>query len=210
MVWCSDGTHQSTRRRDHMEKDEQQSVSRTTFTAFDFETTGLFPASDRIVEFGAVRFRDGEVVEEFQMLVNPGIPIGADAAKVSGIFDADVVNAPPVLEAMPRFLEFITDSVLIAHNAPFDLGFLRAAAALGGFGEVNNPVCDTQALSIKAFPGKKSYGLENLSKELGLPGYRAHRALDDAVMCMRLFLRCVDQLSFMGDLELGEVLTVQQ
>lgn len=193
-----------------MNIDTSQAVSRTLFTAFDFETTGLFPASDRIVEFGAVKFRDGAVVDTFEMLVNPGMAIGAEAAKVSGISDSDVVSAPPVLEVVPEFLRFIEGSVLVAHNAPFDMGFLRAASELAGHGTIENPVCDTQALAIKAFPGKRSYGLENLAGDLGLPPYRAHRALDDAEMCMKLFLRCSDELSFMGELELGEVLAAQQ
>jgi DNA polymerase III epsilon subunit family exonuclease len=189
---------------------KEQPVSETLFTAFDFETTGLFPASDRIVEFGAVRFKNGEILDSFEMLVNPGVPIGADAAKVSGITDSDVADAPPVIEAVPRFLDFIEGSVLVAHNASFDVGFLRAAVEIAKLGTIENPVCDTQGLAIKAFPGKRSYSLSNLAADLGLPAYRAHRALDDAQMCMRLFLKCADELSFMGELELGEVLSAQQ
>lgn len=193
-----------------MDIDRTQSVGETTFVAFDFETTGLFPASDQIVEFGAVRFRDGVVLDTFQILANPGMAIGAEASKVSGISDTDVIGAPPVLEVVPQFLRFIEGSVLVAHNAPFDMGFLRAAAEASGHGNIENAVCDTQALAIKAFPGKRSYGLENLAADLGLPAYNAHRALDDAEMCMRLFQRCADELSFMGELELGEVLAAQQ
>lgn len=182
-------------------------VAEVTFTAFDFETTGLYPASDRIVEFGAVKFRDGQVIEEFERLANPGMPIGADAAAVSGISDTDVAEATPVDQVIPEFVSFLGDTVLMAHNAPFDLGFLRAAVQVLGQQDVSNTIIDTQLLAMKAFPRRKSYGLQNLASELGLPSNRAHRALDDAVMCMRLFERCVAELSFMGDLELGEVLT---
>ncbi len=190
-----------------MSPDPSSPVTSVTFTAFDFETTGLYPASDRIVEFGAVRFIGASVIESFERLANPGIPISQDAATVSGIADADVANAPPVGRVVPEFLSFLGDTVLLAHNAPFDLGFLRAALLGLGLAEVENPVVDTQALAMRAFPRRKSYGLQNLATELGLPPNRAHRALDDAMMCMRLFLRCVDELSFMGDLELREVLT---
>lgn len=187
--------------------DPASPVASVTFTAFDFETTGLYPATDRIVEFGAVRFTGANVIESFERLANPGMPISQDAAVVSGIADADVAKAPPVELVVPEFLSFLGDTVLLAHNAPFDLGFLRAALQALGHGEVGNPVIDTQVLAMKAFPRRRSYGLQNLAAELGLPPNRAHRALDDAMMCMRLFLRCVDELSFMGDLELREVLT---
>jgi DNA polymerase III subunit epsilon len=190
-----------------MSSDPTASVSSVTFTAFDFETTGLYPASDRIVEFGAVKFRDGQIVDTFERLVNPGMPISPDAAAVSGITDADVADATPVDEVVPGFATFLGETVLIAHNAPFDLGFLRAALhALGGR-TVTNSIVDTQLLAMKAFPRRRSYGLQNLATELGLPPNRAHRALDDAIMCMRLFERCAQELSFMGDLELSEVLT---
>ncbi|MFW5684692.1 MAG: PolC-type DNA polymerase III [Spirochaetota bacterium] len=190
-----------------MSIDTSAAVSSVTFTAFDFETTGLYPASDRIVEFGAVTFRNGEIIGRFERLANPGIPISPDAAAVSGISDADVADATPVAEVVPEFVEFLGDSVLMAHNAPFDLGFLRAAVQALGLGDITNAIIDTQLLAMKAFPRRKSYGLQNLAVELGLPPNRAHRALDDAIMCMKLFGTCVEELSFMGDLELGEVLT---
>lgn len=190
-----------------MTADTTTPVASVTFVAFDFETTGLYPASDRIVEFGAVKFRAGEEIDRFERLANPGIPIGADAAAVSGISDADVAGEAPVADVLPEFVGFLEDAVLMAHNAPFDLGFLRAAVQRLGQADIGNTIIDTQVLAMKAFPRRKSYGLQNLAVELGLPPNRAHRACDDAIMCMRLFNRCVDELSFMGELELGEVLT---
>jgi DNA polymerase-3 subunit epsilon len=187
--------------------DLSASVGDIQFVAFDFETTGLNSASDRIVEFGAVRFRGSQAMESFAELANPGMPIGPDAAAVSGISDAVVLKARPVAKVLPDFLDFIAGDILIAHNAPFDMGFLRAAVQEAGLGEVVNPVIDTQLLAIKAFPRRKSYGLQNLAAELGLPLNNAHRARDDAEMCMRLFLACVSEMSFMGDLPLEEVLT---
>ncbi len=207
---ASSGRVNDSKTEEHsVQSEPTATVAETIFTAFDFETTGLFPATDRIIEFGGVRFKDGKVLETFEMLCNPGIPIGADAAKVSGICDDDVAGAISVADAIPGFVSFIGESVLVAHNAAFDLGFLRAAVESVGKGEIVNPVVDTQALSIKAFPGKKSYGLQNLAVEFGFPPNRAHRALDDAIMCKRLFEHCVDQLSFMGELELSEVLSAQ-
>lgn len=187
--------------------DSSVSVSEITFVAFDFETTGLHPATDRIIELGAVKFRDRSVLGSFDMLVNPGIPVTEDAVKISGI-TADMLAAKPAVErALPDFLEFIAETVLVAHNAPFDMSFLRAALELAGMGDVTNTVVDTQVLAQKAYPRLKSYSLQNLVAELGLAQGNAHRALDDAIMCKDLFLSCADALSFMGEITLGEVLT---
>lgn len=184
-----------------------QSVSRVPFVAFDFETTGLYPARDRIVEFGAVRFRDRAEESTFDALVDPGIEIGGEAGSVSGITPEMVKGKPTVEETIPRFLEFIDGAVLVAHNAEFDLGFLRAALEAAGHQDIKNPIVDTQALAQRAYPRLRSYSLQNLVAELNLPSGNAHRALDDARMCMHLFSACAEALSFMGELTLGEVLT---
>lgn len=182
-------------------------VTECTFVAFDFETTGLHPAMDRVVEFGAVRFRIGRELAEFSELANPGIPISPDASRVSGITTDMVLGRPPVEALLPRFMEFVGTAILVAHNAEFDTGFLRAELQRAGMPTVRNMIIDTQALAQKAFPGKKSYSLQNLVEMLGIPSNTAHRAGDDARQCMRLFERCVDTMSFMGDLPLAEVLT---
>lgn len=187
--------------------DASRSVSEITFVAFDFETTGLHPATDRIIELGAVKFRDRRVLETFGELVNPGIPVSPDAIKVSGITEEMLSAKPSIEETLPRFLEFISDSMLVAHNAPFDISFLRAAVESTAGGEVSNLVIDTQVLAQKAYPRLKSYSLQNLVQQLELAQGNAHRALDDAVMCKDLFLSCADALSFMGEITVGEVLT---
>ena len=187
--------------------DSSLSVSDITFVAFDFETTGLHPATDRIIELGAVKFRDRAVLGTFDMLVNPGIAITDAAVNVSGITAEMLASEPAVEQALPDFMEFISGAVLIAHNAPFDMSFLRAALEVAGMGDVSNTVIDTQVLAQKAYPRLRSYSLQNLVTELGLTRGNAHRALDDAVMCKDLFLTCAETLSFMGEITLGEVLT---
>jgi DNA polymerase III epsilon subunit family exonuclease len=189
--------------------DTNQPVHTALFCAIDFETTGLYPATDGIVEFGAVRFRGDDVLSEYDRLSNPGVPIGREAGEVSGISDADIADAPAVEQVLPSFLEFVGDSIIIAHNAPFDVGFLQAAMTRAGLPPLPNLIVDTQVLAIKAFPRRKSYGLQNLATELNLPANRAHRAKDDALMCMRLFLACVEAMSFMGDLPLSEVINLR-
>jgi DNA polymerase III epsilon subunit family exonuclease len=185
----------------------EDSVTEVPFVAFDFETTGLYPARDQIVEFGAVRFRGRTEEATFDALVDPGIDISGEAGTVSGITPEMVQGKPSVEDTVPSFIDFLEGSVLVAHNAEFDLGFLRAALQAAGQPDIKNPIVDTQALAQRAFPRLRSYGLQNLVTELNLPTGTAHRALDDARMCMHLFLSCAEALSFMGELSLGEVLT---
>ena len=185
---------------------KNDSVSDITFVAFDFETTGLYAGSDRITEFGAVKFRGGEILGEFGTLVNPGIAIPEDAVRVSGITDSMVVDKPRVEDVLDDFLAFIGDSVLIAHNASFDMGFLRSALAGSNRGDVTNLVIDTQQLAKRAYKGLKSYSLQNLCTHLGFEKNNAHRAVDDSIQCMRLFQACANELSFMGEITLDEVI----
>ncbi len=187
--------------------DTNQSVDEVTFTAFDFETTGLHAGLDRIVEVGAVRFKGAQVLDELSSLVNPGTEISEDALSVSGITNDMVSQAPSISEVLPRFLKLCEGTVIVAHNASFDLGFLRAALQEAGLPEVENRVVDTHALAQRAFPRQKSYGLQSLVEMLGLPENNAHRALDDARQCKRLFEACCRELAFMGELTLQEVLT---
>jgi DNA polymerase III subunit epsilon len=186
--------------------DTSAPVTSCTFVAFDYETTGLHPAVDRIVEFGAVRFTIGRELGEFGELANPGIPINPDASRVSGITTDMLLGRPSVEAVLPRFMEFAGPAILVAHNAEFDTGFLRAELQRAGLPTVQNLIIDTQALARKAFPGKKSYSLQNLVEMLGIPANNAHRARDDARQCMRIFEHCVEALSFMGDLPLADVL----
>lgn len=187
--------------------DTSQSVADLTFTAFDFETTGLNPATDRIIELGAVKFRGSDIVGEYQALVDPEIPLESGASEITGITAQMIAGQPKVREVLPQFLDFLGDSILVAHNAGFDIAFLRSALQTTDLEPVKNPLIDTQILAQKAYPRQKSYSLQNMVEFLGLPPNNAHRALDDAVMCMKLFNACVQELSFMGEITLGEVLT---
>jgi DNA polymerase-3 subunit epsilon len=183
-----------------------QTVAETIFVAFDFETTGLHSSSDKIVEIGAVKFQGTKILGEFEELVDPKRDIPEDAARVSGITTSMVKGKKTIEELLPSFMDFLGDHIIMAHNASFDLGFLRAALIPTG-GKVENTVIDTQVLATKAFPGQKSYSLQNLISFLNIPKNAAHRALDDSIQCMKLFNASADSLSFMGDITLGEVLT---
>ena len=183
------------------------SIDDVCFVAFDFETTGLNPRSDRIIEIGAVKFKDRTMLETFEELVNPDMNIPEASVKISGIHNAMVQDKPFIDDLLDDFLSFIEGTVLIAHNASFDLGFLRAALNGSGHADFDNLVIDTHRLARKAYSGQQSYSLQSLVAMLGLPPNNAHRALDDAMQCMKLFQACSNQLSFMGDISLKEVLT---
>ncbi len=186
--------------------DLNSSVSDLTFVAFDFETTGLNAGSDRIIEFGAVKFTGSKVLEDFGALANPGISIPEQATEISGITDEMVASESSVEEILDPFLEFMGNSVLIAHNANFDMRFLRVALSGSGRADVKNLLIDTQQLARRAFPGQKSYALQNLASFLNFELNNAHRAVDDSIQCMKLFNACVQNLSFMGEISLKEVI----
>lgn len=167
--------------------------------AIDLETTGLIPGLDRVVEIGAVAFsRDGGVEAEYDALVDPGVPIPAAASRVSGITDAMVRGRPGIAEELPRFLAFLADAVPVAHHAAFDGGFLAADIARLRLSPAPTPVVDTRALARAALPGRRSYALEALCRELGITGWAAHRALPDAHRCRMLFLACLELLEAAG------------
>jgi len=153
-----------------------------TFVVVDLETTGGSPATSAITEIGAVKVRGGEVIGEFQTLVNPGGSIPPFIAVLTGITDAMVATAPRIDSALPAFLEFAHDSVLVAHNAPFDVGFLKAATtALGlswpGFDSVDTARLARRVLTRDEAPNCK---LATLAQVLHAQVQPTHRALDDA------------------------------
>jgi DNA polymerase III epsilon subunit family exonuclease len=161
-----------------------------TFVAFDTETTGLLPTVDRIVEIAAVKFRLGEEIDTFDELVNPGREIGLGAARVHGIDAEEVRDKPPIAEVLPRFSAFARDSVLLAHNAEFDVTFL-AHERLRAPGCVlpNVPVVDTVEVSKALRPDLPNHKLETISKAIGCPAPTYHRALADAQTLAACFER---------------------
>ncbi len=165
----------------------------TEFVAFDLETTGLAARFDRVVEIGAVRFTpDGDEIDRFQQLVNPGCSMPPEAQAIHGISDADLALAPVAREVLPRFLGFLGKSdttVLIAHNASFDAGFLGRELHRAGHGLPDHRIYDTLALARRRHPDLRNHRLDTLAEVFCLNHGRLHRALGDAFLVKNLWLR---------------------
>jgi DNA polymerase-3 subunit epsilon len=154
----------------------------------DFETTGLRPGSDRVIEAAAVVIEDGRLVQRFQSLANPGIPIPSFIAGFTGITNAMIAKAPPTHEVMASLANFVGNHRLAAHNATFDRGFLAAELRRIGRTSRQDFLC-TLLLSRRIIRGLPSYKLEAVARYCGIPiPTQTHRALADAEMAAALLL----------------------
>ncbi|HNY15987.1 MAG TPA: exonuclease domain-containing protein [Treponemataceae bacterium] len=166
----------------------------TVFTAFDTETTGLEPKLNRVVEAGAIRFDSIGVSARFNALINPMVPMPSEVTKINGITDAMLKKEPPSGEVLPDFMEFIGDTPIIAHNAPFDVAFINEELSRLGKPPLKNRVIDTRIFAKELFPSLQSYRLQDLARHFSITAIDAHRAEDDARVCMELFLVCLARL----------------
>lgn len=157
------------------------------FIAFDTETTGLDPALGKIVEIGAVKFDRRGIVARYNVLINPEMPMPEEAGKVNGITDEMLKDKPLIAAVFPDFFDFIGMGVLVAHNAPFDINYVNAELKRGGKPPLTNKVVDTRIFAKEVFPGLSSYALQDLAVQFGITALEAHRAEDDARVCMELF-----------------------
>ena len=149
--------------------------------------------NDKITEIGAVKIRDGVIIDEFSQLVNPGIPIPDNIVNITGITDEMVSDKPRIEEVLPCFEKFIQNSVLVAHNASFDIGFIREEfLKLGKI--LDNPVLDTLELTRALFPQLKKHKLDVIAKYLNVDLVNHHRAIDDAKATGEIFLKCMNIL----------------
>jgi len=171
-----------------------QLPSDTTFVVFDTETTGLSPNDNRVIEIGAIRFHYKKELEEFDYLINPETVIPYNITKLTSITNDMVKNAPTAKDIVPKFLEFIGDAILIAHNASFDINFINAELARLSLPPLTNKVIDTRYLAQALFTKETNYKLQTLAESFKIEVLAAHRANDDSRVCMKLFLICIREL----------------
>src|SRR5437867_6488000 len=181
-------------------------LERATFVVVDLETTGLRPGRARICEIGAVRVRELELEEEFELLVDPGVPIGPAISALTGLRDADLRGCPHPAIAVRRFLEFAGDAVLVAHNARFDLAFLdRETERLSG-ARLAGPVVDTVGLARRLLAGRTPRaGLASLAQFFGTDARPCHRALPDAQATAEILLRLLGLAQERGALTVADL-----
>ena len=181
-----------------------------TYVIFDLETTGLSPVNDRIIEIGAVKMCGGKVTDSFSTFVNPQIPIPFNIESLTGISDSMVENAGTIEEILPEFLEFCKGAVMVAHNAGFDVGFIKEKtdAILGRKFECT--VVDTVALSRALLPSLGKFTLDHVAKALGVPPFNHHRAVDDAEACADIFAALIDKLRARGINDLDAINEVEE
>jgi len=186
-------------------------LSQTTFVVVDLETTGGAPTSAAITEVGAVRVRGGEVLGEFQTLVHPGAPIPPFIAVLTGITDSMVASAPGIHAVLPAFLEFSHGCVLVAHNAPFDIGFLRAAAEQTGHPWPGPQVLDTARLARRVLTRDEAANckLATLARLFRSSTVPVHRALADARATVDVLHGLLERLGNRGVHTVEELATWQ-
>lgn len=165
-----------------------------TFVVFDLETTGFSADVDRIIEIGAVRIQQGEIVDRFSQFVNPQIPIPFRIENLTGISDAMVLNAPAIEEVLPQFLAFCEGAVMVAHNAEFDTSFIINKAAKMNIAWTPT-ILDTVLLGQFVIPNLHNYKLDTLCKHLQVSLENHHRAVDDAEATAHIFLKMVNLLA---------------
>ncbi|MBQ7109323.1 MAG: PolC-type DNA polymerase III [Clostridia bacterium] len=166
----------------------------SSYVVFDIETTGLSPSDSMITEIGAIKIEKGEITKTFSHLINPQTPIPPNIVELTGITDDMVRDMPTIDEVLPEFLEFCRDSVVVAHNASFDCGFIRYNATKLGL-SFHNKTLDTLKLSRELFPGEKKHSLDVMCKRLGVSLENHHRAVDDATATAEAFLKLSEMVN---------------
>lgn len=176
-----------------------------TYVIFDTETTGLSAVYNNIIEFGAVKMLNGEILEKFEMFVDPQEPISNKITEITGITDEMVKGAPLIDKALLEFKKFVGDSILVAHNARFDIGFVNIALKKIGQRELQNPVIDTVELARFLYPRLKNYKLNTLCKNFDIDLSNHHRAYHDAEATGHLLWKMIMDLQNKNIIDLHDI-----
>lgn len=166
-----------------------------TYVVFDVETTGLSSVYDTIIEIAGVKIKNGEIIDTFESFANPHRPLPEKIIEITKITDDMLQDAPEVDVVLKQFHEWVDDSVYVAHNATFDIGFLNQGYAKIGIGKIDNPVIDTLELARFLFPELGNHRLNTLCKHLNVELTQHHRAIYDAEATGHLFIKLIDILA---------------
>ena len=185
------------------------------FVVFDIETTGLNSHTNEIIEIGAVKIKAGRIVDRYSQLINPGRPIPYHITEITSITDEQVANEPKIDKVIGKFVDFVGDAVLVAHNAPFDMGFIKRDIKKYLNIDYQCSVIDTLQMARDLFPDLKKYGLGDLNKTLGLALEKHHRAVDDSQATANMFIIFLEKykekgLEYMKDINTGFEVNVRK
>ncbi len=192
--------------------DPERKLTELTYSVFDTETTGLLPSEgDEIIQMGAVRVVNNRLLRQeiFDQLVDPGIPLKPEGIPIHGITEAMVNGQPRLDVVLPAFHEFCAETVLVAHNAAFDLRFFQLKEDSLGV-RFTQPVLDTLLLSAVIHPSQESHRLESIAERLGINVIGRHTALGDAFVTGEVFLKMIPLLADMGIVTLRQALEASQ
>lgn len=173
--------------------DKGQSLG-DAFVVFDIETTGFSPVTNRIIEIGAVKVENGQIMDRFSTFVNPEVPIPFEIEKLTSINDSMVMDAETIETVLPKFLKFVGDAVLVAHNANFDVSFIKENAKRQQIA-VNFTYVDTVGIARMLLTGQAKYTLDAVAKTLKISLENHHRAVDDAECTAEIFLKFIEMLA---------------
>lgn len=176
----------------------------TTYVVFDLETTGFNPHKNKIIEFGAVKVKGGQVIDRYSAFVNPKVPIPLRVEELTHIRDDMVINEPEIDVRLPEFLAFAEGSVLVAHNAEFDVSYIEENARLLGL-SFDYTYMDTVAMARMLLPLQKKFTLDAVAKTLKIQLDNHHRAVDDAECTAWIFIKMMSMISDIGLKTLDEI-----
>ena len=175
-----------------------------SYVVFDLETTGLSPDKNKIIEIGAVKVVDGAITERFSTFVNPEVPIPYNIEQLTSIKDDMVLDAPRIEEILPEFMKFCEGTVMVAHNAEFDTGFIRKNCERMGL-PIDFTIADTVALARILLPQLNRFKLDTVAKAVGVSLDHHHRAVDDAACTAEIFVKFIEMLHERGMETLDDV-----
>jgi DNA polymerase III subunit epsilon len=185
---------QSTRKKTETNNLYDLPISDATFCVLDVETTGMNAYSNRVIEIGIVKIKQLKVVDKYQTFINPGSEIPFFITQLTGIKNSDVYDAPYFDEVINNIREFIEDSIIVAHNAQFDLSFLKREFFQCGIDKITNPSLCTLRLARKIYPQFKSKSLGSIVNNLNIIHKNVHRALGDATATAKILLKMIEEL----------------